>query len=245
MIELLTLIAVALLLFILFKAIRRSMWKVNRITPQSTEILSNWTDGGGLNDYLPTEKEPSIPPELQKVLTKEEKKSLVSQWKKVESERRKMQREKDMSELLDKQKEVRMQRDFPMVSPREQSRRLYEAERSILIRKYGKKTALEMLGNGHAGGTAKPIKPYTPVRNTNKSGWIYVIQDKTTGLYKIGRTKNIDRRMKELGVGKSARLIKRKFVADCHKAEKDLHQRYKSQRLPQTEYFKLKTPPMI
>ena len=76
-------------------------------------------------------------------------------------------------------------------------------------------------------------------------GTVYVIQDKETGLYKIGRTTNMQRRMRELGVGKTARLITSKSVGDAPAVEKAAHQRYKANRLPQTEYFKLGSPPAI
>ena len=78
-----------------------------------------------------------------------------------------------------------------------------------------------------------------------KAGSVYVIQDKETGLYKIGRTTNLERRLKELGVGKTARLINSKKVEDAAATEKKAHKRYKSSRLPQTEYFKLQKPPQI
>ena len=37
--------------------------------------------------------------------------------------------------------------------------------------------------------------------NGVKAGFVYVIQDVYTGMYKISRTKDLDRRMKELGAG--------------------------------------------
>lgn len=76
-------------------------------------------------------------------------------------------------------------------------------------------------------------------------GHVYVIQDKETELYKIGRTTNLERRLRELGVGRTARLISSKRVGDCHAVEKSAHKRYRRNRLPQTEYFKLPRPPEI
>ena len=77
------------------------------------------------------------------------------------------------------------------------------------------------------------------------SGTVYVIQDIKTRLYKIGRTRNMKRRMRELGVGSTARLINSRQVSDAAKAERAAHKRYKSARLPQSEYFKLNSPPVI
>ena len=85
-----------------------------------------------------------------------------------------------------------------------------------------------------------------PSANTPElAGTVYVIQDIQSRLYKIGRTTNLQRRMKELGVGSTARLISSKQVSNAAEVERRAHQRYKSARLPQTEYFKLDRPPMI
>ena len=81
--------------------------------------------------------------------------------------------------------------------------------------------------------------------NPELAGTVYVIQDIQSRLYKIGRTTNLQRRMKELGVGATARLISSKQVSNAAEVERRAHQRYKSARLPQTEYFKLDRPPMI
>lgn len=78
-----------------------------------------------------------------------------------------------------------------------------------------------------------------------RSGTVYIIQDLSSGLYKIGRTNNLNRRMKELGVGKTARLVDSKQVSDSAAIERAAHKRYRSSRLPQTEYFKLPHPPTI
>jgi len=81
--------------------------------------------------------------------------------------------------------------------------------------------------------------------DSGKRGYVYVIRDKSTGLYKIGRTKNLQRRMKQLGVGTTAQLIKSSLVSDSYATEKAAHKRYKAARLPQTEYFKLWHEPTI
>jgi hypothetical protein len=89
-------------------------------------------------------------------------------------------------------------------------------------------------------------KPFAKDEHTAvKHGTVYVIQDIGTGLYKIGRTTDMDRRMRELGVGKSARLIASKRVGDAPAVERAAHQRYRANRLPQTEYFRLSGPPVI
>lgn len=79
----------------------------------------------------------------------------------------------------------------------------------------------------------------------DRAGFVYVIQDIESGLYKIGRTKNLEKRMQKLGVGKTARLISSKPVANADEVEKAAHRRYRAARLPQTEYFKLDCPPML
>ena len=77
------------------------------------------------------------------------------------------------------------------------------------------------------------------------AGFVYVIQDVYTGMYKIGRTTNLDRRLKQLGVGVSANLIKAQFFYDCHEVEKRMHREYADSRLPGTEYFRLSCPPWL
>jgi predicted GIY-YIG superfamily endonuclease len=90
------------------------------------------------------------------------------------------------------------------------------------------------------------FKFFSGFNNEGKNpGIVYVIRDLDTGLYKIGRTKNMERRMKELGVGRTAELISRNDVGDMVAVEKAAHERYKKDRLPQSEYFKLKNPPVI
>ena len=64
-----------------------------------------------------------------------------------------------------------------------------------------------------------------------------------TGICKIGRTKNLDRKMKGLGVNESANLIKAQFFNDCHAVEKRMHKEYADSRLPGTEHFRLSSLP--
>ena len=79
----------------------------------------------------------------------------------------------------------------------------------------------------------------------SKEGHVYVIKDIRSGLYKIGITKNMEKRMKQLGVGDTAELIDDIFVADAREREKQLHKKYKDARLPQTEYFNIGYPPSL
>ena len=46
--------------------------------------------------------------------------------------------------------------------------------------------------------------PWSEGGDTPNSGYVYVIQDLDSGLFKIGYTKNPDRRFDELGVGLTA-----------------------------------------
>ena len=66
------------------------------------------------------------------------------------------------------------------------------------------------------------------------SGWLYLIRNKD--LYKIGITKNFDNRMKQL---KPDNVVAKLYTRDFMKLEKELHNRYKKYRIPQTEYFRL------
>jgi hypothetical protein len=94
-------------------------------------------------------------------------------------------------------------------------------------------------------GYTSPSSRSSPSTDPNKKGHVYVIQDKRSGLFKIGRTTDMNRRMKELGVGKTSRLIQSKEVENAPRVEKEAHSKYKNSRLPQSEYFNLDTPPSI
>ena len=65
-------------------------------------------------------------------------------------------------------------------------------------------------------------------------GWLYLIRNRD--LYKIGITKNIDKRMRQL---KPDNIEARIYTKDFRSLEKELHRRYKDFRIPQTEYFRL------
>ena len=66
------------------------------------------------------------------------------------------------------------------------------------------------------------------------SGWLYLIRNRD--LYKIGITKNFENRMRQL---KPDNVISKVYTCDFLKLEKELHNRYKKYRIPQTEYFRL------
>ena len=82
-------------------------------------------------------------------------------------------------------------------------------------------------------------------KDQTRAGFVYVVQDTESKLYKIGRTQNMDRRMQQLGVGRTARLVTSKYVPDAVETERQAHIRYKNYRLPQTEYFRLPHAPSI
>ena len=67
------------------------------------------------------------------------------------------------------------------------------------------------------------------------SGWLYLIRN--GDLYKIGITKNLKNRMRQL---KPDNVIAKLYTSDFLKLESELHKRYKKFRIPQTEYFRLK-----
>jgi len=67
------------------------------------------------------------------------------------------------------------------------------------------------------------------------SGWLYLIRNRD--LYKIGITKNIENRMRQL---KPDKVVAKLYTGEFVKLERELHNRYKKFRIPQTEYFRLK-----
>jgi len=67
------------------------------------------------------------------------------------------------------------------------------------------------------------------------SGWLYLIRNRD--LYKIGITKNFENRMRQL---KPDNVVAKFYTSDFVKLERELHNRYKKFRIPQTEYFRLK-----
>tara|TARA_Y100001968_G_scaffold62173_1_gene52967 strand:+ start:111 stop:659 length:549 start_codon:yes stop_codon:yes gene_type:complete len=65
-------------------------------------------------------------------------------------------------------------------------------------------------------------------------GWLYLI--KNGDLYKIGITRNFEKRMLQL---KPDKLIAKLYSRNFRELERELHNKYKSVRIPQTEYFRL------
>lgn len=65
-------------------------------------------------------------------------------------------------------------------------------------------------------------------------GTLYFIRNQD--LYKIGITQDLDRRMSELKPDEVVATLVTAYYAEY---EKELHQRYKHCRIPQTEYFRL------
>ena len=66
------------------------------------------------------------------------------------------------------------------------------------------------------------------------SGFVYLIRNKD--LYKIGRTQNLEQRMRQL---KPDEVVSTFKTSNYEELEKQLHRRYKDVRLPQSEYFRL------
>ncbi len=76
-------------------------------------------------------------------------------------------------------------------------------------------------------------------------GYVYVIRENRTGLYKIGITTNLSRRMQQLGVGKTATQVSSVYTSDAVDMERSLHRKYAANRIPQTEYFQLNGAPSL
>ena len=66
------------------------------------------------------------------------------------------------------------------------------------------------------------------------AGWVYLIRNKD--LHKIGRTENLEQRMKTL---KPDAIVSTLETDDFESLEKELHKRYKDVRIPQSEWFRL------
>ena len=65
-------------------------------------------------------------------------------------------------------------------------------------------------------------------------GWLYLI--KNGDLYKIGITRNLDNRMRQL---KPDNIVAKLYSRAYKSLEKEFHKKYKDVRIPQTEYFRL------
>jgi hypothetical protein len=84
-----------------------------------------------------------------------------------------------------------------------------------------------------------------PSSRSSGPGYVYVIREERTGLYKIGITKKISRRKRELGVGKTSTLVSCEWYSDARAVERAAHQKYRHAQIPQTEYFCLSSPPTV
>ena len=66
------------------------------------------------------------------------------------------------------------------------------------------------------------------------SGWLYIIRN--GDLYKIGITKNIEQRMRQL---RPVYIVSKLYSSDFKQLEREFHKRYKNVSIPQTEYYRL------
>ena len=66
------------------------------------------------------------------------------------------------------------------------------------------------------------------------SGWLYII--KNGDLYKIGITKNIEQRMRQL---RPDYIVSKLYSSNFKQLEREFHKRYKNVRSTKTEYFQL------
>ena len=87
--------------------------------------------------------------------------------------------------------------------------------------------------------------PWSQDSESDSSGYVYVIQDLDSGLFKIGFTKKPDCRFDELGVGLTAQEFLYDYFKNARKVEKVAHAKYAEERLSQSEYFKLYKHPVI
>ena len=72
-------------------------------------------------------------------------------------------------------------------------------------------------------------------------GSVYVIKSRQGAIYKVGFTRNWNRRSKQLEVGKKTDAIKVFFTRDPEDVEKRIHKYWDGMRLPQSEWFALST----
>ncbi len=76
---------------------------------------------------------------------------------------------------------------------------------------------------------------------TDHPGYIYVIDLKPMGLpgYKIGMTKHLKNRLRQLEVPEKGTLCKWWYVNNVRACEKALHKLFPNHRVPQSEWFKI------
>ena len=71
------------------------------------------------------------------------------------------------------------------------------------------------------------------------AGYIYLIKSLILGGYKIGKTRNPDQRFSQLNVPKKATVVACWYTEQMSRLEKALHKKFKSVRVPQSEWFDL------
>lgn len=76
-------------------------------------------------------------------------------------------------------------------------------------------------------------------------GYVYVIREDRTGLYKIGLTRHLGQRLRQLKVGRTATLVHHCHYSNPEAVELYLHRLHARHRIPQTEYFQLAEPPVL
>ena len=81
----------------------------------------------------------------------------------------------------------------------------------------------------------------TEITNTSEpiEGYIYVIKDLQLGGYKIGKTYRLTQRMAQLKVGDKAEIVGIWSSPNYGDLERILHTRWKTKRIPQSEWFAL------
>ena len=85
-------------------------------------------------------------------------------------------------------------------------------------------------------GNKKPtfvIDQYEPI-NTLEKGFVYLIRN--DDIYKIGITDNLLRRFNQLKPDEVLNVVR---CSNFESLERELHKKFKANRIPQTEYFRL------
>ena len=85
-------------------------------------------------------------------------------------------------------------------------------------------------------GNKKPtfvIEQYEPISTVEK-GFVYLIRN--DDIYKIGITDNLLRRFNQLKPDEVLNVVR---CSNYEKLEKELHKKFKKNRIPQSEYFRL------
>ena len=91
---------------------------------------------------------------------------------------------------------------------------------------------------------ATPVEPRPPPtkkeapEGIKEEGWVYVVRNQD--LHKIGITKDLIRRMRQLKADDKGNELIDAIKSDRYKAlERTLHKIFKEKRIPQSEYFRL------